>query len=157
MVFNTTFNNISIISWWSVLLVEETGGPWENHRPVASQWQNSCHIMLYTSPWSWFELLTSMMIGTDCIGSYKSNCHMITATISCKSWYQDQGSDIKRPCYGLFIIYLAQENISGIWRITMWYRLQKGIYDIFRNSAIYFLYQLAKEILGRCLLHFIRF
>ena len=36
MVFNATFNNISIISWWSVLLVEETGVPGENHRPVAS-------------------------------------------------------------------------------------------------------------------------
>jgi hypothetical protein len=32
MVFNATFNNISVISWRSVLLVEETG---ENHRPVA--------------------------------------------------------------------------------------------------------------------------
>ena len=36
MVFNATFNNISVISWRSVLLVEETGGPGENHRPVAS-------------------------------------------------------------------------------------------------------------------------
>jgi hypothetical protein len=27
----TTFNNISVISWWSVLLVEETGVPVENH------------------------------------------------------------------------------------------------------------------------------
>jgi glutathione S-transferase len=35
-VFNTTFNNISAISWQSVLLVEETGGPGENHRPFAS-------------------------------------------------------------------------------------------------------------------------
>jgi hypothetical protein len=34
-VFNTTFNNISVISWRSVLLVEETGVPGENHRPVA--------------------------------------------------------------------------------------------------------------------------
>jgi hypothetical protein len=25
MVFHATFNNISVISWWSVLLVEETG------------------------------------------------------------------------------------------------------------------------------------
>ena len=25
MVFNATFNNISVISWWLVLLVEETG------------------------------------------------------------------------------------------------------------------------------------
>ena len=36
MVFNATFNNISVISWRSVLLVEETGGPGANHRPVAS-------------------------------------------------------------------------------------------------------------------------
>ena len=31
MVFNATFNNISVISWRSVLLVEETGVPRENH------------------------------------------------------------------------------------------------------------------------------
>jgi hypothetical protein len=31
MVLNATFNNISVISWRSVLLVEETGGPAENH------------------------------------------------------------------------------------------------------------------------------
>jgi len=36
MVFNATFNNISAISWRSVLLVEDTGGPGENHRPLAS-------------------------------------------------------------------------------------------------------------------------
>ena len=27
MVFNATLNNISVISWWSVLLVEETEYP----------------------------------------------------------------------------------------------------------------------------------
>ena len=31
MVFNATFNNSPAISWWSVLLVEETGVPGENH------------------------------------------------------------------------------------------------------------------------------
>ena len=36
MVFNATFNNISVISWQSVLLVEETGAPGENHRPATS-------------------------------------------------------------------------------------------------------------------------
>jgi hypothetical protein len=36
MVFNTTFNNISVISWQFVLLVEETGIPGENHIPAAS-------------------------------------------------------------------------------------------------------------------------
>jgi hypothetical protein len=38
------------------------------------------HIMLYTSPWSRFELTTSVVIGTDCIGSCKSNYHTIMAT-----------------------------------------------------------------------------
>jgi len=33
MVFNVTYNNISAISWRSVLLVEATG---ENHRSVVS-------------------------------------------------------------------------------------------------------------------------
>jgi hypothetical protein len=35
-VFNATFNNISAISWRSVLFSEEAGGPGENHRPAAS-------------------------------------------------------------------------------------------------------------------------
>ena len=38
MVLNATFNNISAISWLSVLLVEENGVPGENHRPVV------CHL-----------------------------------------------------------------------------------------------------------------
>jgi hypothetical protein len=37
------------------------------------------HIMLYTSPWLRFELTTSVVIGSDCIGSCKSNYHAITA------------------------------------------------------------------------------
>ena len=36
MVFNATFNNISVISWRSALLAEESGVPGENHRPAAS-------------------------------------------------------------------------------------------------------------------------
>jgi len=36
------------------------------------------HIMLYTSPWSRFELTTSVVIGTDHIGSCKSNYHTFT-------------------------------------------------------------------------------
>ena len=33
---NVNLNNISVISWRSVLLVDETGVPGENHRPVTS-------------------------------------------------------------------------------------------------------------------------
>jgi hypothetical protein len=36
MMFNATFNNISIISLQTVLLVEGMGVPRENHRPAAN-------------------------------------------------------------------------------------------------------------------------
>jgi hypothetical protein len=44
MVFNVTFNNISVISWRSVLLVEESGGPGEKQPPLTDILYN---IMLY--------------------------------------------------------------------------------------------------------------
>ena len=36
IMFNVTFNNISVISWKSVLLVEETVVPRENQQPDTS-------------------------------------------------------------------------------------------------------------------------
>ena len=49
MVFNATFNNISFISWSSVLLVEETGVHKENHRLARKSLVTDklYHIMLY--------------------------------------------------------------------------------------------------------------
>jgi len=44
MVFNATFNNISVILWRSVLLVEETGVHGENHR------QTSSHNVVSSAP-----------------------------------------------------------------------------------------------------------
>ena len=50
IVFNGTFNNISVISWRPVLLVEETGMPGENHQPVSSHWQTlSYNVVSSTS------------------------------------------------------------------------------------------------------------
>ena len=50
MVFNSTFNNISVISWQSVLLVEETGVPRENHRPATSHRQTLSHNVVSSAP-----------------------------------------------------------------------------------------------------------
>ena len=50
MVFNAIFNNISVISWWSVLVVEETGVPGENHRPIASHLQTLSHKVVISTP-----------------------------------------------------------------------------------------------------------
>jgi len=50
MVFNATFNNISAISWRSVLLVEENGVPGESHRPAASHGQTLSHNVVSSTP-----------------------------------------------------------------------------------------------------------
>ena len=39
-------SKISVISWRSVLLVEETGEPGESHRHVASHWQTNVRLAL---------------------------------------------------------------------------------------------------------------
>ena len=46
LVFSATFNNISGISWRSVLLLEQTEVSGENNRPVASHWL-IYHIIWY--------------------------------------------------------------------------------------------------------------
>ena len=77
MVFNATFNNISVISWRSVLLVEETGIPGENHRPVARNWQTLSHLTM-----NGVQTHNFVVIGTDFTGSCKSNYHTIANTMA---------------------------------------------------------------------------
>ena len=73
MVFSATFNKTSVISWRSVLLVEETGVPGENHRPVSSHWHTMVYRYQVHLAWAIFELTTLVVIDTDCIGSCISN------------------------------------------------------------------------------------
>ena len=74
MVFNATFSNISVISWLSVLLVEETRVPGENHRTQVTD--KLYQIML--------NPVQLDMIDTDYAGSCESNYHTITtATMAC--------------------------------------------------------------------------
>ena len=50
IVFNATFNNIPVKSWRSILLMDETGVPGENHRPVASHLQTLTHNVVSSTP-----------------------------------------------------------------------------------------------------------
>jgi hypothetical protein len=72
MVFNATFNNILV----KIVAVSFIDG--ENHRPATSHWQTLSHNVVSSTPClSGFELTTLVVIGTDCIDSYKSNYHTI--------------------------------------------------------------------------------
>jgi len=50
MVFNATSNDISVISWRSVLFVGETGVPGENRRPAASHSQSLSKNVVLNTP-----------------------------------------------------------------------------------------------------------
>jgi hypothetical protein len=65
------------------------------------------NIMLYTSPWSRFKLKTSVVIGTDCIGSCKSNYHTITTMMPLKFIKGQLATDeFNFVHFGIFIYFI---------------------------------------------------
>jgi len=76
MVFNATFNDISIISWRSVLLVEETGIPGENHWPAVSDWQTVSHNV---------ASMTLLTVSDYLFGIFKLNLIEIRLTKKCSA------------------------------------------------------------------------
>jgi hypothetical protein len=61
MMFNATFNNISVISWCrSVLLVKETGELGENHRPATPLFSNFLFTNLFSITFLYFFIISSL-------------------------------------------------------------------------------------------------
>ena len=118
MGFKATFNNISAISWRSVLLVEETEGS-EKITDLSQVTDKLYHIKLYTSPWSRFEITTSVVIGTDCIGSCKSNYHrkhqIDTSTLNVNN---NDRWDIKLKFVLVFFSFLFSGPVSCMLNVA---------------------------------------
>ena len=100
MVLNTSFINISVILWRSVLLVGKT-------TDLSQVIDKRYHIMLYTSSWSRFELTTSVVIDTDCICSCKCNYHTIITAMTvllCTRNIFHQQSNIISTFYKCYVL-----------------------------------------------------
>jgi hypothetical protein len=106
MVFNTTFNNISVISWQSVLLTEETGVPWENHRSVTSHWHTLSHNVISSTEegaqlgFNWFPILSLKVIHDTCTTPTDGKLLLLcTTTKTHKTRKWDQALQNKIPTY----------------------------------------------------------
>ena len=66
------------------------------------------HILLYQVHLTWarFELTMLVLIGTDCIGSYKSNYHTITTMTA----YQFIWKQSFRVCSGTWSVFISFHN-----------------------------------------------
>jgi hypothetical protein len=76
MKFNTAFNNISVKSWWSVLLMEEIG---ENYWPATSHWQTWSHNVVSSTP-GLSEIQTHNVSGDR-------HCFVLLASVILGDWH----------------------------------------------------------------------
>jgi hypothetical protein len=118
MVFNATFNNISVISWPLVLLVDETGIAGDKHRPAIGSLFNrtnikrSLHDISHIGPsirtrlpyqdrqWSWrADIGRGLIPGTI----WKMSCHSEAGgLILVESWYHGRYG----KCHVIFIYHM---------------------------------------------------
>jgi hypothetical protein len=102
MVFKATSNNISVISWRSVLLLEEPGVPCENNRPVANHWQ----------------ILSHNVVSSHTRNEADSNSVLLVIG---RNWLiassQPRRSAVNLICMCLFINLIKQHNLLINWLI----------------------------------------
>jgi energy-converting hydrogenase Eha subunit E len=127
MVFYATFNNISVISWRSVLLVEETGGPAENHRSVVSHWQTWSHLDMSRGPNLYPFCLGLLMNYYTCLVLYCIKevfeiwIHSIQQTTGPLTANSNQDKLSLRERYTVFSSYFLKHTLKHILKIFQKY------------------------------------
>jgi hypothetical protein len=128
MVFNSTFNNISDISWRSVVLVEETGVLRENNRPAASHAQTLSHNVVsstlrHNSNFLDLEMCTSVVLSFEGDIIY----HLKVALSIIWRWhylsFPDQFCNLV-VSFGLPHLYLDHVNCLVLDNFDTWFSMR---------------------------------
>ena len=143
MVFSDTFNNVSVISWRSLLLVGDIGVPRKNRQPVASHWQTLSHNVVSTTPrhervrthhisGDWYALIAQVVVNPTTIRSRPRRHRFLqyvgshVHTIIKKKY---SPGILRRPVGSRYIVWL-----SLVWNRSR--RLPRCINFFFQNKLL---------------------
>jgi len=113
MVFNTSFNNISVISWQSVYWWRKPEFL-EKTTDLSQVTDKLSHNVVSSTPaWAGFEPTTLVVTGSDYIDSYKSNYHTIWITTAFKASPCESFDQVISIWYLFLIFYImAREQVT---------------------------------------------
>jgi hypothetical protein len=141
MVFYATFNNISVVSWRSVLLVEETGVTRENHLVVGSSW-----------PWSYgswiYNYLVRISIGTRSTTLCDQDCQWLATG----RWFSlVTHKSIWPPLYVCLFVWWCFMPLSKIFQLYRggqfyWWRKPEYLYILSMVHIYHFGYPMHVDL-----------
>jgi hypothetical protein len=126
MVFNATFNNISVILWWSVLLVEETG---ENHWPGCwERHQRDPIVFQYTAKMSNNMYRTKATLNIIALYREKQRCILNESLLRVKSRLSENEHFRSVAIFKVaFVLYMLLDILAVYWKTigSLWCRSQQ--------------------------------
>jgi hypothetical protein len=102
MMLNATFNNISVISWLSVLLQGDARVSGENHLPVVCQWQTLSHNVVSITPrhehyFGWYALIAQVGVNPTTIRPWAQRPFRV-----CLQWVEARGGIVEHQFKAAF-------------------------------------------------------